>query len=168
MIDVVVSVLHGGEGHDVRMLTCWIDLMLRRIDRKTVCVSTDLITLCRALWWIVASGDDVQNVRSARSGKVGWWKTLITKGEKGFWYGCLLRLVCVALELEDYNMSERSHDGLDDIDCSRLAIWGVFFFLPFIPLPVGVYQGLPAEDPETLEYPQFVLSVTQMGQIQVW
>ena len=83
-------------------------------DRKMVCVSTDLITLCWILWWVVAPGDDVQNVRSARRGKVGWWETLITKVEKCFCYGCLLSLVCVALVLEDYNMSERSHDCLDD------------------------------------------------------
>ena len=85
-------------------------------DRKTVCVSTDLITLCWGLRWVVAPGDDVQNVRSARRGKVGWWETLITKGEKAFCYGCLLSLFCVALVLENYNMSERSHDCLDDRD----------------------------------------------------
>ena len=89
---------------------------VKKDDRKTVCVSTDLITLCLVLWWVVAPGDDVQNVRSARRGKVGWWETLITKVEKGFCYGCLLRLVYVALVLEDYNMSERSHDCLDDRD----------------------------------------------------
>ena len=92
-------------------------------DRKTVCVSTDLITLCWDLWWDVVPGDDVQNVRNARRGKVGWWETLKTKGEKGFCYGCLLCLGCVALVLEDYNMSERSHNWLDDRDCDCWANW---------------------------------------------
>ena len=86
-------------------------------DRKMDCVSTDLITLCLVLWWVVAPGDDVQNVWSAGRGKVGWWKTLSTKGEKAFFQSCLLGLVSVALVLEDYNMSERSHECLDDRDC---------------------------------------------------
>ena len=50
MVDVVVSVLHRGEGHDVRMLTCVSDRSnVEKDDRKMVCTSTDLITLCCVL-----------------------------------------------------------------------------------------------------------------------
>ena len=49
MVEIVLSVLLRGQGHDVRMLNVSNRSKVEKDDRKTVCVSTDLITLCWGL-----------------------------------------------------------------------------------------------------------------------